>query len=259
MNQGYLRWWPRRYRGVHVLRHPGVNLAPWNVDNHALAKDGAAVTVDGSPVIFFHFSGLVPDGGAWASFHSHRRRQLAFLRESVYGPYLAAVEAEDEQLRRDYGIDSAGNRRSELNVRPDVLRFRSATATALTPPEVVRGEDAEVELGRHRRALRALVDARMFEAALAALRSTGPPLDGRYPEWDYLVAYSLQALNRDREAALWHYTKALELGFDEFWVRLHRGQLLLKLRRRHEARRDLERAFELRPAYEGLADLLRKA
>src|SRR5436853_347453 len=36
MNQGYLTAWPQRYAGVHVIRHPGVNLAPWNIAGHSI-------------------------------------------------------------------------------------------------------------------------------------------------------------------------------------------------------------------------------
>ena len=39
MNQGYLNRWPERYSAVHPIRHPGVNLAPWNVDAHTLGRE----------------------------------------------------------------------------------------------------------------------------------------------------------------------------------------------------------------------------
>ena len=257
MNQGYLRNWPERYSGVHVLSHPGVNLAPWNVDNHMLAPDGAGIAVDGSPLIFFHFSGLVPSAdGVWHSFHSHRHRQLPFLRESIYGPYLAQVEAERDLLRRAYGIEGTGNVRAELTIGPGVLSFRAATHGTQKPVEIVRQEDMDVELARHRRAIRVLVDAGMVEAALTMLRSCGPPLQGSRGEWEYYMAFCLQSLARQPETALRHYTAALEQGYEEFWVRFHRGQLLLKMGCHDDAVRDLQRALELRPFHEGLPDFL---
>ena len=39
-DQGYLNLWPERYSGVHILKHPGVNLAPWNIDGHLLQRQG---------------------------------------------------------------------------------------------------------------------------------------------------------------------------------------------------------------------------
>jgi len=57
-DQKYLDDWPQRFDGVHVLRHPGGGLAPWNVPRHRLARDGESVTVDGAPLVFFHFHSL---------------------------------------------------------------------------------------------------------------------------------------------------------------------------------------------------------
>ena len=68
MNQSYLTRWPERYTGVHIIRHPGVNLGPWNVDGHLLRRDGGSLRVDGRPLIFYHFSGIVRDReGRWYS------------------------------------------------------------------------------------------------------------------------------------------------------------------------------------------------
>src|SRR5947207_718174 len=46
--QGYLTAWPQRYAGVHVIRHPGVNLAPWNIASHSIDAAGG-IKVDGAP------------------------------------------------------------------------------------------------------------------------------------------------------------------------------------------------------------------
>ncbi len=57
-DQKYLDEWPRRFPGVHVLRHPGGGLAPWNTVTHRLTKRDGSVTVDGQPLIFFHYQSL---------------------------------------------------------------------------------------------------------------------------------------------------------------------------------------------------------
>ena len=56
-DQAYLDDWPERFRGVRVLRHPGV-LAPWDVVAHRLERRGDRILVDGEPLIFFHFAAL---------------------------------------------------------------------------------------------------------------------------------------------------------------------------------------------------------
>jgi hypothetical protein len=47
MNQGYLTRWPKRYTGVHIIRRPGVNLGPWNVDRHVLTIRDGVLRADG--------------------------------------------------------------------------------------------------------------------------------------------------------------------------------------------------------------------
>ena len=43
-----------------VIDDPGCNVAYWNVDQRSLARQGDVITVDGHPLVFFHFSGLDP-------------------------------------------------------------------------------------------------------------------------------------------------------------------------------------------------------
>jgi len=112
MNQGYLNRWPERYSGIHVIQHPGVNLAPWNADGRPLER---------LPV-FFHFHGLErqPDG-RWQSYFPHLQTRSAFASE-IYLPYLAAVEAERRTLLADFGVEGTGEVRPSRNL-PAALEF----------------------------------------------------------------------------------------------------------------------------------------
>lgn len=111
MNQGYLTAWPQRYPGVHVLRHPGANLAPWNIATHHLKVrhiDGVArVLVNDAPLIFFHFSRMFRDAhGAWRTdYLKFGEANLAVALVHVYAPYFRAVEAEMKALA-DAGVET---------------------------------------------------------------------------------------------------------------------------------------------------------
>jgi hypothetical protein len=60
---------PALFDGVKILRTPALNVAPWNLSRRRLAgrlPDG--LTVDGSPLGFFHFSAI--DSGGLAGFRA---------------------------------------------------------------------------------------------------------------------------------------------------------------------------------------------
>jgi hypothetical protein len=61
-DQKYLDGWPSRFGGVEVSKNVGAGLGPWNQGRHEIT----ATTVDGIPLVFFHFSGLTlhSPGGA---------------------------------------------------------------------------------------------------------------------------------------------------------------------------------------------------
>jgi hypothetical protein len=63
-DQKYLDEWPQHYAGVHVVQHPGANLAPWNLASHQVRikktersrnRKNALILVDEQPLVFFHF------------------------------------------------------------------------------------------------------------------------------------------------------------------------------------------------------------
>ena len=122
MNQGYLNGWPQRYRDVHILTHPGVNLAPWNIDRHQLKWTAGNMSVDGGPLICYHFSGLVRDEiGTWHSIYA-LPRQFDIARKAIYEPYLDAVESESRLLLETYGLKGIGSVRC-LTVKPGYTRI----------------------------------------------------------------------------------------------------------------------------------------
>ncbi len=112
MNQGYLNLWPDRYESVHILRHPGVNLAPWNIDGHELKQEQAKIFADDRPLICHHFSGLLRDvSGSWHSIYP-QPRQFDMVQHSIYKPYLDEVESESRTLLGAHHLKGIGSVRA---------------------------------------------------------------------------------------------------------------------------------------------------
>jgi hypothetical protein len=94
-DQKYLDDWPARFEGVRVLEHLGAGLAPWNATNYRYEWVEGGLTVDGAPLIFYHFHNLrqlTPWVSAQREYHVPK-----ILRNRLYEPYLVCLR---ENLRR---------------------------------------------------------------------------------------------------------------------------------------------------------------
>ena len=102
VDQKWINLVPCYFDSVYVLKHPGCNVAYWNLHERILGKvSGQWVVNETNQLIFFHFSGIAVDGGTRISKHSDQfdlvnRPDLAEL----FGDYR-------ERLLRN-GIRDAG-------------------------------------------------------------------------------------------------------------------------------------------------------
>ncbi len=119
-DQKYLDDWPTRFPRVHVLRHRGANVAPWNLAGHAIAEGEDGPTVDGEPLIFYHFHKMKRlAGGLFEAGVSDRRASLAgVVRRSIYAPYLRELRG----LMRQAGTANLGSVRRAAGGPLDVAR-----------------------------------------------------------------------------------------------------------------------------------------
>ncbi|MGN6182428.1 MAG: glycosyltransferase family 4 protein, partial [Thermoanaerobaculia bacterium] len=60
VDQKWIDLVPGLFSDVRVLRHDGYNVAYWNLEQRRVVIDGDAITVNGQPLRFFHFSGADP-------------------------------------------------------------------------------------------------------------------------------------------------------------------------------------------------------
>ena len=124
-DQNYLDEWPERYSGLAISANPGVGLAPWNIEKHVLAKADAGLTVDGNPIVFYHYHslrvwrprfGLRPVLMAQAPYAFGRR-----ILRMIYAPYVAELCRAISDIKRvgmpaDAVLDNVGMVRIVANL-----------------------------------------------------------------------------------------------------------------------------------------------
>lgn len=72
VDQKWFNLVPAYFNGVKQVTHPGFNAAYWNLHERQVQQEGAHFTVNGQPLIFFHFSGYSLDLPERVSRHQGR-------------------------------------------------------------------------------------------------------------------------------------------------------------------------------------------
>lgn len=94
VDQRFVDFAPALIEHLSILRHPAYNVAYWNTARRTVASSNGQYTVDGLPLVFFHFSGVVP--GKPEVFSKHLGPQAASAGGalmSLVREYIAALEA----------------------------------------------------------------------------------------------------------------------------------------------------------------------
>lgn len=167
------------FDAVRVLRHPGCNVAYWNLHERMLGKTKAGYTANGQPLVFFHFSGVNANTPHLLSRHQNRHvpepgSVLAELVAQYSADVLAAGHAGYQRLgygfaRLDDGtpitplmrraaacleMDSA----NPFSVSSDFQRQLRANGLVEPPPQGGEGNTLNFDPGDKRvRAVNALV------------------------------------------------------------------------------------------------------
>ena len=109
VDQKWMNLAPGLFERVAILRHPGCNMAYWNLHERTLSESGSGYVVNGTePLCFFHFSGVVVADATMLSKHTDRytlpgRPDL----HRLFAEYKAAVVARRDAGREGiaYGFD----------------------------------------------------------------------------------------------------------------------------------------------------------
>ncbi len=153
-DQQWLDLVPGLFANVRVERHPGFNVARWNLSGRMVECGASGYTVNGEPLVFFHFTQVRP--GIDVSDYLANRRVSPAL-EALFQEYLSALVAK--------GCKEGGG-------PPAQDLFPNGRKIPRTFRQFLRGQDAWVETHQPaspQEAVRQLVIGR--DAAGARLRA----------------------------------------------------------------------------------------
>jgi len=88
-DQKYLDDWPQRFDGVHILKHLGGGLAPWNVQQYDMSRLGF-------DIVFYHFHGFkfIENNKLDCGGYQLKKDVL----NSIYKPYICHLQRIERQL-----------------------------------------------------------------------------------------------------------------------------------------------------------------
>ena len=92
-DQKYLDDWLKRFDGIHVLRHLGGGVAPWNVQQYEFYTNNKKIYLKRKtdntelPVIFFHFHGLRFYTDGFVSFCGAIRDFASMVKQGKASPF----------------------------------------------------------------------------------------------------------------------------------------------------------------------------
>jgi hypothetical protein len=98
-DQKYLDEWPERYSSLCILQHAGAGVAPWNFANYEIEKRGNGITVDGAPLVFYHFHQMQMHRFGRFDRVANLYRVEKLPPEAVYAEYEEALRAAVRKVR----------------------------------------------------------------------------------------------------------------------------------------------------------------
>ncbi len=105
-DQKYLDEWPDRYAGCHIIQALGAGVAPWNYCRYDISSDDE-ITVDGAPLIFYHFHQFQMLGDASFDRISTFYSDYCPEPDAIYARYESALQSalfEIRKVRPDFRV-----------------------------------------------------------------------------------------------------------------------------------------------------------
>lgn len=107
-DQRYVEKWPRQFKNVHVVTSIGANAALWNIENYKVTLENDNVYLNGTPLMFYHFSGftLITEKEFNLCWYYHIDDKAVI--DFIYLPYTLNLARWIEEIQRAFPNFKAG-------------------------------------------------------------------------------------------------------------------------------------------------------
>jgi len=123
-DQKYLDDWPERFNSVIVLQQKGAGLAPWNAIQYIINWNEGSFSVNGDPLIFFHFHAFKTIARNCMEPTLHRYRLSTPIIEHLYFPYVYALQEAERDIWAGEGKGLRQKNAFSLRLLPGLLEQR---------------------------------------------------------------------------------------------------------------------------------------
>ena len=102
VDQSWIDLVPGLFDNVRILRHPGYNVAYWNLAQRSFTQGEGGLLVNGEPLVFFHYSGIDPQNPQTVSKHQDRHNldSVGAIVRSLFLDYCQRVIANGQEEYR---------------------------------------------------------------------------------------------------------------------------------------------------------------
>ena len=108
-DQMYLDTWPTKYSDIHIAKHLGIGVAPWNILNYIEFENAPKVSAihkasnQRTQIIFYHFHDLTIFSNHFADLGKYSINKS--ILNYIYKPYLVAIKAANEKILETFKTD----------------------------------------------------------------------------------------------------------------------------------------------------------
>lgn len=106
-DQKYLEQFPVLFENVHILKHLGAGVAPWNLSQYKLVDNSGDKILlrhlkkrQDTALVFYHFQNLKYISHRYVNINSQSKRKE--LKNAIYIPYLGVLEGKRSMLEKEY-------------------------------------------------------------------------------------------------------------------------------------------------------------